>query len=330
MNELLDIVNEYDHIIGQKYRTDIYEQKLSCFRVINAFLINSHKQLWIPRRTHHKKLFPLCLDASVGGHVMAGESYEQAFERELREELNLEASHCTYEFVAKLTPHGHKVSAFMHLYLIHTNVEPEYNKDDFESAQWYTLQKLQEMIKNGAPAKSDLLPLIAVIEKFLLSHDDFYSAQQYAYRPSGLLCKNFLPDSNGQKYGGGSFEINNRYCKFRVGKITPKKIGQFVTLWKRPETRIVPYDMKDTIDFFVIHVRNSERLGQFVFPKSVLYEKGYIAHNGNGGKLALRVYPPWDKPNSLQAQKTQEWQCKFFFEITKTEIDSNRIKELFS
>ncbi|MGB8468325.1 MAG: hypothetical protein WCE21_04930 [Candidatus Babeliales bacterium] len=70
MEELHDIVNEYDEIIGQKPRSNIYIEKFTSFRVINAFIINDKKQLWIPRRTQQKKLFPLCLDASVGGHVM--------------------------------------------------------------------------------------------------------------------------------------------------------------------------------------------------------------------------------------------------------------------
>ena len=169
MNELLDIVNEYDLVIGQKYRTELYEQKLTCFRVINAFLINDHNQIWIPRRTKHKILFPLCLDASVGGHVSAGEGYQQAFERELKEELNLGADHCNYRMIAQLTPHEHKVSAFMHVYIINTNVTPDYNVNDFESAFWISLQELQQKIKNGEHCKGDLPRLIDVLQTILCS-----------------------------------------------------------------------------------------------------------------------------------------------------------------
>jgi isopentenyldiphosphate isomerase len=103
-DELLDIVDQNDEVIGQKYRAEIYAEKSSNFRVVNAFLINSWKQVWIPRRSPHKKLFPLCLDASVGGHVISGESYDQAFRRELQEELNIEVSHVSYRLLSKLTP----------------------------------------------------------------------------------------------------------------------------------------------------------------------------------------------------------------------------------
>ncbi len=168
MDELLDIVNEHDQIIGQMYRSEIYKQKLNNFRVINAFLVNSKKEVWIPRRTKQKKLFPLCLDASVGGHVMTGENYQQAFERELQEELNLDAAHCTYEIIAKLTPHTHNVSAFMQLYVIHTSMTPSYNTNDFESARWINILDLQSMIKNGELIKGDLPILITTLETFLL------------------------------------------------------------------------------------------------------------------------------------------------------------------
>ncbi len=160
MDELLDIVNEYDQVISQKLRSEIYDQNLSFFRVINAFLINDQQKLLIPRRTQYKKLFPLCLDASVGGHVMAGETYQQAFERELKEELNLNLVECDYTMIGKLTPHEHGVSAFMHLYVIKSSIMPDYNKDDFESACWISVQELQEKIKHGEPSKGDLPLLI--------------------------------------------------------------------------------------------------------------------------------------------------------------------------
>lgn len=114
-DELLDIVDEHDQVVGQKHRSQVYQEKLPNFRVVNAFLVNDKNEVWIPRRTATKKLFPLCLDTSVGGHVSAGESYDQAFERELHEELNMEIAEITHRFIAKLSPHKHNVSAHMHV-----------------------------------------------------------------------------------------------------------------------------------------------------------------------------------------------------------------------
>lgn len=169
IEELLDIVDHNDHIIGQKYRSEVYAQNLSNFRVINAFLINDNKEIWIPRRSFHKKLFPLCLDASVGGHVAAGETYDQAFARELQEELNLDLSQTSHRLLAKLTPHQHDISAFMHFYLIFTNQTPAYNTDDFVSAAWYPVAELQKLVAAGEPMKGDLPALINVLKDTVTS-----------------------------------------------------------------------------------------------------------------------------------------------------------------
>ncbi len=160
-------------------------------------------------------------------------------------------------------------------------------------------------------------------------HLDLLVAQQY-YESCGLLCTNIIQEKESTEYGACTFEINNRHIAFRVAKITPTKVGQFVTLWKRLDTGIIaPYDTADPVDLVIISVRKEDRLGQFVFPKTVLHKKDIFSHKGTGGKRALRVYPPWDIANSNQAKDTQAWQLHYFFEITITAVaKSNSIHSL--
>ena len=63
--EYLDLVDENDTVIGKKLRSEIYAEGLLNFRVINVFLINSKGQIWIPRRTASKAIFPSALDFSA-------------------------------------------------------------------------------------------------------------------------------------------------------------------------------------------------------------------------------------------------------------------------
>jgi len=167
-DELLDIVNEQDEIIGTMMRSEVYAKKLRTFRAINAFIINEKNQLWIPRRTATKALFPSCLDVSVGGHVQSGESYHQAFIREAAEEINVDLIHQSYRFLGPLSPFTSPVSAFMHVYEIPMNETPAYNREDFSESFWFTPAELLAKIANGEKAKSDLAPLVRIFYKELL------------------------------------------------------------------------------------------------------------------------------------------------------------------
>ncbi len=160
IDELLDIVNERDEIIGQQSRSDVYKNQLTNFRVVNAFIQNSKGQLWIPRRSSSKRIFPLCLDASMGGHVSAGESYFDALKRELMEELRIDLVETSYQELGALTPHQHGMSAFMRVFLIKSDRVPNYNEDDFIEYYWLFPEEILDVLENGEKSKDDLPRMI--------------------------------------------------------------------------------------------------------------------------------------------------------------------------
>jgi isopentenyldiphosphate isomerase len=161
-DELLDLVDIDDRVIGTTFRSEVFAQKLTNVRVVNLFLKNSLGELWIPRRTAHKRFFPLCLDMSMGGFVESGETYAQALEREVSEELNLDLNVVEFQLLGHLTPHQDRVSSFMQVYQIKTDTEPKYNRDDFSDAVWIDPQKLLDWIATGEPVKSDLARLVSI------------------------------------------------------------------------------------------------------------------------------------------------------------------------
>ena len=68
----------------------------------------------------------------------------------------------------------------------------------------------------------------------------------------------------------------------------PKKVGQFVTFWKRTGNGpIEPFDEQDSVDYYVVNVRSAEAFGQFVFPREVLLKKGIISTVTKEGKRAF-------------------------------------------
>ena len=159
-NERLDLVNDEDVVVGTISRGHARRTKAKWVRVINAFIINSQGELWIPRRTAHKETFPLCLDMSVGGHVVSGESYEVSFVREAAEELNLDVTKESYREIGYLNPVEHGLSSFMKVFELKMDEAPPYNRDEFISAEWLGPTVLLERLQRGEAAKGDLEQLV--------------------------------------------------------------------------------------------------------------------------------------------------------------------------
>lgn len=153
--------------------------------------------------------------------------------------------------------------------------------------------------------------------------------KELVYDKCNFEFSNLVIDSESEEYQACSFKLNSFQIIHRLSKITPTKIGQFVTIWKRNDKGITtPFNVSDNFDFIIITSKSDENLGQFVFPKSVLLEKGIISNNNNSGKRGIRVYPPWDFPASKQAEKTQNWQTKYFYSINDSSFDIELVKDL--
>ncbi len=137
-----------------------------------------------------------------------------------------------------------------------------------------------------------------------------------------LKISDLTEDHECEEYSGFNFQINNRRVKFRKAKITPKKTGLFVTLWKRnSEGDTIPFHVDDDFDFYIIAAEQDQNFGFFLFPKAVLSEKQILTNDSKEGKRGCRVYPNWCIPENKQAQKTKMWQTKYFIDFCKKEED---------
>lgn len=166
-----------------------------------------------------------------------------------------------------------------------------------------------------------------------LLNDHLILAINAIYKPANVeLTGPIVSEPESSEYGACRLRLNNQSIAFRVAKTTPTKIGQFVTIWKRPTptSEIVPLDINDSIEFVVISVHDETHRGQFVFDQRTLIEKGIMSKDGKGGKLAFRIYPSWTKPIVKQAIRTQQWQLKYFFPISENgTADCMQVRKLF-
>ena len=159
---------------------------------------------------------------------------------------------------------------------------------------------------------------------------ELHEINQKVYSKCSLIISDFITQKESKEYNGCRFLLNHLAVICRKAKITPKKTGQFVTFWKRNAHGVTePFTNNDVIDYYVINVCSDDRIGQFVFPKSVLIAKGIISTSKKDGKRGFRVYPSWDIAKSKQAIKTQQWQLDYFW-ILNNGIDLQKVQSLYS
>ncbi|MGW1378787.1 NUDIX hydrolase [Streptomyces sp. NPDC002446] len=88
-DEILDVVDEDDQVVGQAPRGEAYARRM---RTRCAFVLarDAEDRIFVHRRTPQKLVFPSHYDMFVGGVVGAGESYDSAALREAEEELGVQ------------------------------------------------------------------------------------------------------------------------------------------------------------------------------------------------------------------------------------------------
>jgi 8-oxo-dGTP pyrophosphatase MutT (NUDIX family) len=87
-DEILDIVDENDRVVGRAPRGEAYARGLR-HRCVFVLARDAGGRVFVHRRTPTKLVFPSLYDMFVGGVVGAGESYDDAALREAEEELGV-------------------------------------------------------------------------------------------------------------------------------------------------------------------------------------------------------------------------------------------------
>lgn len=84
--EVFDVVNEHDEVIGRQTRPEVHRLGLR-HRAAHVLVFNARGELFLQKRSATKDRHPGVWDSSASGHVDAGEEYDVCAVRELREEL---------------------------------------------------------------------------------------------------------------------------------------------------------------------------------------------------------------------------------------------------
>jgi isopentenyl-diphosphate Delta-isomerase len=86
--EIFDVVNERDEVIGHRPRSEVHRLGLM-HRAVHVLVFNSRGQVFLQKRSMSKDRQPGLWDSSASGHLDTGETYDACAVREVREELGL-------------------------------------------------------------------------------------------------------------------------------------------------------------------------------------------------------------------------------------------------
>ena len=86
--EIFDIVNEQDEVIGSAPRSEVHARKL-WHRAVHVLVFNARGEVFLQKRSMLKDTAKGKWDSSTSGHLDSGEDYDTCAVRELREEIGL-------------------------------------------------------------------------------------------------------------------------------------------------------------------------------------------------------------------------------------------------
>ncbi len=143
--DIFDIVNERDEVIGRKPRSEVHARGL-LHRAIHVMVFNSSGEVFLQKRSMKKDRQPGVWDSSCSGHVDSGEDYDQTAVRELREEIGLNLS-APPERLFKIDACVETDAEFVWVYRCQNNGPFHLQPEEIETGGWFTPERLSRWMK---------------------------------------------------------------------------------------------------------------------------------------------------------------------------------------
>jgi isopentenyl-diphosphate delta-isomerase type 1 len=143
--EIFDVVDKADQVVGTATRADVHARKLR-HRAVHVFLFNTRGELFVQKRSATKDTFPRHYDSSASGHLSRGEDYDQCARRELQEELGLIVPADRFRKHFKIDACEDTGWEFVWVYSVTSNERPEINLRELESGEFWTPSRTRSLL----------------------------------------------------------------------------------------------------------------------------------------------------------------------------------------
>ncbi len=161
IDEYLEIVNERGEILGRELRSKIHGNPSLIHRVTHVLVFNPAGELLLQKRSMKKDVAPGRWDTSVGGHINAGESIEEAVLREMEEELGIKG--IMPEFIYSYIHSNPYETELVYTHHCVYDGEIKFNTEEIEEVRFWRLSDI-----DGSEAFSEnLLHEISLYKDFL-------------------------------------------------------------------------------------------------------------------------------------------------------------------
>ena len=142
--EFLEVVNENNQVIGTASRWEIHQKALR-HRSVHIFIFNTQGGLYLQKRSPDKDQYPEHWDSSAAGHADPGESPLETAQRELLEELGLEAKLAEVLQYPACPETGWE---FATLFVAQTDDPIQLNLEEATTGDFFTPDQLIQLLAN--------------------------------------------------------------------------------------------------------------------------------------------------------------------------------------
>ena len=157
-DEIFDVVNERDEVIGQNLRREVHRLGLR-HRAVHVLIFNARGEIFLQKRSMLKDTFPGAWDSSSSGHLDVGESYDACALREVREELGVTLP-CLPERLFKIDACAETGQEFVWIYKCVFEGPFQLHPEEIETGGWFSPEEITRWMSEKPGEFADALLLI--------------------------------------------------------------------------------------------------------------------------------------------------------------------------
>lgn len=143
--EIFDIVNERDEVVGQAPRREVHARGL-WHRAVHVLVYNARGQVFLQKRSLKKDTAAGLWDSSSSGHVDSGEDYDPCAVREVREEIGLHLAQPP-ERLFKINACRETGWEFCWIYRCMAEGPFQLHPDEIETGDWFAPEHVTRWVR---------------------------------------------------------------------------------------------------------------------------------------------------------------------------------------